>query len=159
MRQAWLLAVLALAACATRGAGRDGVYTVRGFAGPFSLNCSQQAVTQLGYQVVWFDGGDGLRAERRLDEAGPETTRGYLTVSFSSESYGEMMYVSAERLRQSSRLPLPANPRPGPQPQPQPVPFPSARRSGSDRVSPGEVAEDARRVAQRCATGAVTNVD
>jgi hypothetical protein len=142
--------------CLNRQVGSDGIYRVQGMANAFSLYCSQQTVLRLGYQITWLGAGDGLRAERRLDDSGPEVSRGYLTVTLANEGYGEVLEVAAERIQQTSRLPIPGNP--APRPQPQPVPVPTVRRSGPRRVAPGPVADDARSVARRCSTGNVASV-
>jgi hypothetical protein len=155
MKGVHLLGVAALAACATRPANGDDVYRAQAAATFSSLECSQRAVGDLGYRVTWYDGGpDGaLRAERVFNE-GPQASRGYLTVSVPRDP-GTMMYVTGERITESSRMPIPTNPGPrtGGGPTPTPTPVPTARRTGPRRVSPGPVASDARHLVRRCGIG------
>jgi hypothetical protein len=149
MKGAQLLGIAALAACATRPASGDDVYRAQAAATFTSLECSQRTVADLGYRVTWYDGGtEGmLRAERVINE-GAQPTRGYLTVSVPRDP-GTVMYVTGERISESSRMPIPTNP--GPRgPMPTPTPVPTVRRTGPQRVSPGPVASDARNVVRRC---------
>src|SRR5438105_3565667 len=152
MKGAHLLAAAVLAACATRPEAGDDVYRAQAVATLTSLECSQRTVAGLGYRVTWYDGGaDGaLRAERVINE-GAEATRGYLTVNVPRDP-GTVMYVTGERIRERSRMPIPANPGPRPVP-PTPAPVPTVRRAGPQRVSPGPVASDARNVLRRCGLG------
>jgi hypothetical protein len=150
----WMLLALASAGCALpRDPSGDGLYRISGVAEPNSLLCSQREVASLGYQVTWFEGGEGLRAERRMDESETESSRAYLTVTLSREPRGEVLNVSAERIAETSRLPLPSNPTP----RPQPTPMPGVRRSTPRRLSPGVAAGHARSVLRRC-TGAAAAV-
>jgi hypothetical protein len=154
MKSARLLGIAALAACATRPANGDDVYRAQAAATFTSLECSQRAVADLGYRVTWYDGGtDGaLRAERVFNE-GPQASRGYLTVSVPRDP-GTVMYVTGERIAESSRMPIPTHPGPPTgRPTPTPTPVPTVRRTGPRRVSPGPVASDARHLVQRCGIG------
>jgi hypothetical protein len=151
MRRAHLLAVAALAACATRpGSMDDDVYRAQGAATLTSLECSQRTVTDLGYRLTWYDVGTRgtVRAERRIEE-GAEVSRGYLTVSVPLDP-GDLMFVTAERISDATRQPVPANPRPRPTPAPTPTPIPVAGRTRPQRLNPGPVAVDARSVLRRC---------
>ena len=135
MRGVHLLGFAALAACATRPANGDDVYRAQAAATFTSLECSQRAVANLGYRVTWFDGGtEGtLRAERVINE-GAQPTRGYLTVSVPRDP-GTMMYVTGERISESSRMPIPTNPGPRPAP-PAPTPVPTGGPlTGNRRLS------------------------
>ena len=151
MKGAHLVVAAALAACATRQEPGDGVYREQGAATYTSLECSQRTVADLGYRVTWYDGGpDGVLRAERVINAGAEATRGYLTVSVPRDP-GTMMYVTGERVAESTRTPIPANPGPRPMPQPTPTPIPTTvRRRGPQRVSPGPVVTDVRNVVRRC---------
>src|SRR4051812_31600453 len=147
MKRAHLLAMAALAACATRpGSMDDDVYRAQGAATLTSLECSQRTVTDLGYRLTWYDVGTRgtVRAERRIEE-GAEVSRGYLTVSVPLDP-GDLMFVTAERISDATRQPVPANPRPRPMPAPTPTPIPVAGRTRPQRLNPGPVAVDARSV-------------
>jgi hypothetical protein len=152
-RALFLAAAAGLAACATRPESGDDVYRARAAASFASLECSQRAVANLGYRVTWYDGGtEGtLRAERVFNE-GAQPSRGYLTVSVPRDP-GTMMYVTGERVEESSRMPIPTSPGPRPEPRPTPTPLPGVRRTGPRRVSPGPVASDARNLVRRCGIG------
>jgi hypothetical protein len=150
MKRAHLLVVTALAACATRPESMDdAVYRAQGAATLTSLECSQRTVTALGYRLTWYDVGTRgtVRAERRIEE-GAEVSRGYLTVSVPLDP-GDLMFVTAERISDATRQPIPANPRPRPTPTPTPIPV--AGRTRPQRLNPGPVAVDARNVLRRCA--------
>src|SRR5215213_9270663 len=110
MKRVHLLAAVALAACATRPGSYDDVYRAQGVATFGSLRCSQRTVADLGYRVTFYDGGSGgaLSAERRIEE-GAETSRGLLTVSVPLDP-GNVMYVTAERIADGGRQPIPMNP-------------------------------------------------
>jgi hypothetical protein len=154
MKGVHLLAAAALVACATRpGSYEDDAYRLQAAATVTSLPCSQRTLADLGYRVTWYDGGsDGaLRAERRIEE-GTEVSRGYLTVSVPRDP-GNLMYVTAERIADGSRQPIPATPGPRPTPTPTPTPIPVGRRTGPRRLNPGPVASDARNVVRRCGIG------
>jgi hypothetical protein len=155
MKGAHLLLGVGLAACVTPERSGDDVYRTQAVATLTSLDCSQRTVADLGYRITWYDGGpDGtLRAERRIDE-GAQTTRGYLTVSVPRDP-GDVMYVTAERMADASRLPIPTRPDPRPTPAPTPTPVPVARRTGPQRLNPGPVAADARNLVRRCGMGGV----
>jgi len=153
MKRVVLLAMAALAACATRQPG-DDVYRAQGAATLTSLDCSRRTLATLGYQITWSGGGarGDLRGERVFDENGTEPSRGYLTVSVPPDP-GTVMYVTAERIA-STRLPVPS--RPGARPDPTPTPIPAVRRT-PQRLSPGPAASDARNVLRRCGmAGSVT---
>ena len=154
MKAVHLLAAAALAACATRPGSYDDVYRAQGAATLGSLPCSQRTVLDLGYRVTWYDGGSArgsLRAERPINE-GAEGSRGILTVSVPVDP-GDVMFVTAERIVDGTRQPVPAHP--GPRPTPTPTPIPATGRMRPQRLSPGPVASDARNVLRRCGTAGI----
>jgi hypothetical protein len=128
----------------------DGMYRISGLASQHSLECSQREVTRFGYSITWYDATQGLRAERRVEEEDHAvTSRAYLTVVLSQEPRGEVLNVAAERIAETSRLPLPSTPSPHPLPPREPV-----RRATPKRLSPGIAASHARNLLRQCA-GAV----
>src|SRR3954451_12015992 len=71
MKRAHLLAMAALAACATRpGSMDDEVYRAQGAATLTSLECSQRTVTDLGYRLTWYDGGTRATVPGRAPHRG-----------------------------------------------------------------------------------------
>lgn len=150
MKRALLLSLAGLAACVTRSSP-DNVYRANATATLTSLQCSHTAVQGLGYQVTGQIGGSAgtVRAERQMED-GTQRWRGYITLSVPGGEDG-LMYVTAERVSDGRITGTTA----GPRPLPPAAPVPTARRMGPERVSPGPVASDARRVLRRCAIGAI----
>ena len=158
-----IVAAAALCGCAINRPGSNGdVFVSEGAARESSVWCSRDAVADMGYEVLWYDRGQegGLRAERRIGTYGTQTYRGYLTVSVTGDSVARRLTVRAERYAQDTGTPVrgtypPAIPTGRPNP-----PLPGrTTRSAPHRVSPGEVAGDARTVVRRCATGDIHESD
>jgi hypothetical protein len=151
MRAAWMLLLAVSAGCTlSPSRAEDGMYRISGLASLHSLECSQREVTRFGYNITWYDATQGLRAERRVEEEDHAvSSRTYLTVVLSQEPRGEVLNVAAERIAETSRLPVPATPAPRPLPAPVPV-----RRTTPKRLSPGIAATHARNLLRQCA-GAV----
>jgi len=158
MRKALLLAAAGLAGCITPARPGEDVYRAEAVATVTSLDCARREASAQGYRVTWSDGAQEgvLRAERRFDANGPRPTRGYITVNVSHDP-GDLISVTAERIVEAtSNVPMRPNaPRPTPTPTPTPVPT-LGRRSGPERVSPGEVATHAHNLLRRCAMGTIT---
>ena len=151
MKRALLLSVAGLAACASPRTSPDNIYRANATATLASLQCSYDAVMDLGYRVQGQLGGSAgtVRAERQFDD-GSGRSRGYITVNVSGDQEWQM-YVTAERISEGRITGTTT----GPRPLPPTTPVPTARRRGSERVSPGPVASDARRLLRRCALGAI----
>jgi hypothetical protein len=145
-------ACAALAGCALRpGQPGSDVFVSQGAARESSFRCSEAAVYDLGYSVV-SQNGEWLRAGRYIGRYGEQTYHGYLTVTVLSDTAPRSLTVRAERYAEDVRTPVPVYP-PGAQPgRPRP-PVPGVTRTTARRVSPGDVAGDARTVVRRCAAG------
>ncbi|HEX8904416.1 MAG TPA: hypothetical protein VF771_06210 [Longimicrobiaceae bacterium] len=160
-----LLLALGLGGCFLPGRPGREVFTSEGVADASSFQCAQYAVRDLRYRLTSFDqGGKVLRAVRYLGHSDSDRLQGYLTVHVAPDSAERhRLLVSAERFVESTDSPSPAfpTPVPSPVPQPQPTPFPVPGRGPARvprtrtyeprRVSPGQVATDARLVVRRCA--------
>jgi hypothetical protein len=158
-----IVAAAALCGCALNHPGLNGdVFTTEGTARESSVWCSRDAVADMGYDVIWYDRGEdgGLRAERQIGTYGTQTYRGYLTVSVSGDSAARRLIVRAERYAQDTPTPVrgtypPAIPTGRPNP---PLPG-QTTRSAPHRVTPGEVAGDARNVVRRCSSDYIREAD